>query len=507
MDVKKIKSFIDLVDIVGSLKKENKTIVHCHGCFDFMHLGHIKHFESARKLGDILIVTVTPDRFIEKGPDRPVFNEKFRAETIAALGCVDFVAINKWPDVVGSINLLKPDFFVKDREFQEEQFKEGTAIFKEKKAVENNGGKLHLTKELRFSSSRLLNDYFDIHSKKAGTFLKSFRENYNLEKIAGFLDDLKGLKVLVIGDTIIDQYTYVQPMGKTPKTNAIAASYLSQEVFAGGAIATANHVAGFCDNVHLLTCLGDDYDEWFNFVKQNLKKNVRLRWFSRENAPTVVKERFVDQAFMGKLFEVYHYNDYPLSVDVEKLFADFLKEHLHKYDLIMVNDFGHGFLTDYLIKLICDNAKFLALNSQSNTGNYGFNLVTKYPKADYVCLDEPEVRLACHSKHGDLKELLVQVRDQLGSQKTVVTRGHKETLALGRDNFVEIPIFSTSVVDTVGAGDSFFSVASPCAAIDCPVELIGFLGNVAGALAVKIVGNRSSIKKKDLLNFVATLLK
>jgi sugar/nucleoside kinase (ribokinase family) len=210
---------------------------------------------------------------------------------------------------------------------------------------------------------------------------------------------------------------------------------------------------------------------------------------------------------MGKLFEVYYYDDRPLSKNTEDEMANILINITGGYDLVLVTDFGHGFLSPRLIDLICKKSKFLAVNAQSNTGNYGFNLITKYPRADYVCLDEPEVRLACHSKYGDLGDLLKQLRKKLKCRRIVVTRGHKNTLALGPGGFREVPVFSGKIVDTVGAGDAFFSVTAPCAALDWTTESTAFIGNVIGALAVSIVCNRSSVEPKELFRFITTLLK
>jgi sugar/nucleoside kinase (ribokinase family) len=166
-------------------------------------------------------------------------------------------------------------------------------------------------------------------------------------------------------------------------------------------------------------------------------------------------------------------------------------------------------LNEKLVNLITAKAKFLAVNTQANTGNYGFNLITKYPRADYVCLDEPEARLATQSKFGDLKELIVHLGNKLNCKKIMITRGHLATLSYDCQNreLIEVPVFSGKVVDTVGAGDAFFSITSLCASLNWPTEMIAFIGNVVGALAVGIVGNRSSVESKHLFQFITTLLK
>ncbi|MCF7835526.1 MAG: adenylyltransferase/cytidyltransferase family protein [Candidatus Marinimicrobia bacterium] len=503
---KKVKILDELVKIIKQKKKQGKKIVHCHGCFDLMHPGHIKHFEAAKELGDVLVVTVTPDKFVNKGPGRPVYNQKLRTESIASLGVVDFVAINKWTDAVPTIKLIKPDFFVKDNEFKEAKDNPKEAVAKEARTVESVGGKLHFTSELRFSSSHLLNKFFGLQSEEAEMFLEKFRKIYSAEDIIAKIKEFEKMKVLVIGDTIIDDYHYVQPMGKVPKANTIAASYISEERFAGGAIACANHIAGFCKNVDLVTCIGKEKG-MEDFIRGCLKKNIQADFFCRPDAPTVVKRRFVDPAFMGKLFEVYFYDDTPLNGSIENEIINHLEDSICSYDLVLVADFGHGFIGPRLIDFLCEKSKFMAVNTQSNTGNYGFNLVTKYPKADYVCLDEPEVRLACHSKFGNMKDILEKLKAELRCERIVATRGHKNTATLGKEGFLEIPIFSSKIVDTVGAGDTFFSITAPGAVLGWPADLLAFVGNVAGALAVGIVGNRSSVSFSQLFRFMSALLK
>src|SRR3990170_5608238 len=144
---------------VEALKAEGKKIVHCHGCFDLMHPGHIKYFQAARKMGDILVVTVTPDIYVDKGPGRPVFNENIRVESIAALECVDYVAINMWPTAEETLRLLRPHIYVKGQEFENLEDKTGK-IQREYKVIQEIGAETRFTHEIVFSSTELLNKYY-----------------------------------------------------------------------------------------------------------------------------------------------------------------------------------------------------------------------------------------------------------------------------------------------------------------------------------------------------------
>ncbi len=155
----KIKDIEELSQIMQRVKSDGKKVVLCHGCFDLMHPGHIKYFQAAKRMGDVLAVTITPDRYIDKGPGRPVFNENLRAESIAALECVDYVAINKWPTAEETLRLLRPDIYVKGREFQNLEDKTGK-IQKEYKVIQEIGAELRFTNEIVFSSTKLLNRYY-----------------------------------------------------------------------------------------------------------------------------------------------------------------------------------------------------------------------------------------------------------------------------------------------------------------------------------------------------------
>ena len=159
MDKIKIFELEEIAKKIKILKSEDKKIVLCHGCFDFMHPGHIKYLQAAKRMGDYLVVTVTPDIYVDKGRGRPIFNQNLRAESIAALECVDFVAINKWPTAEETLRLLRPNFYVKGQEFENLEDPTGK-IQKEIEILREIGAEMRFTHEIVFSSSQLLNKYF-----------------------------------------------------------------------------------------------------------------------------------------------------------------------------------------------------------------------------------------------------------------------------------------------------------------------------------------------------------
>ena len=158
MAMEKILDIGELAKRFHEFKEQGKTTVLCHGCFDLMHPGHIKHFQSAKKMGNVLAVTLSPDEYIDKGPGRPVFNQSLRAESIAALECVDFVAINKWPTAEETLRLLRPSIYVKGQEFEELKDKTGK-IQRELAVLKEIGAELRVTKDIVISSTKLINEH------------------------------------------------------------------------------------------------------------------------------------------------------------------------------------------------------------------------------------------------------------------------------------------------------------------------------------------------------------
>ena len=504
----KIKSLKELALILAKLRKSGKKIVHCHGCFDLLHPGHLKHFQAARNKGDVLVVTLTKDEYVNKGPGRPVFNHHLRAESIAALECVDYVAINEWPTAVETIKLLRPHFYVKGGDYFDRGKDLSGNIYEEEAAVKSVGGIVHFTDEVSFSSTSLINAFLSPYPQEAKAFLHGFKKKHPAHAVIERLKALSDLKVLVIGDVIIDEYHYCAGMGKSAKDDIIATKFLNDEIFAGGVLAAANHVAGFCKDVTLLTSIGTK-NSYGSFIEGHLKPNIKRNFYLRKDVPTVVKRRFVEPAFLTKLFEICYLDDVtPMPEETEEKICAYLRSNLKRYDLVLVADFGHGLVTPKMIKLLSEKARFLAVNVQTNSANLGYNLITKLHRADLICIDEQELRLACHDKTSKLEHLVLDIIKRIHCDKAIITRGHKGSLVYApREGFKETPVFSKDVVDRIGAGDAFFAVAAPSACKKNPMEVVGFIGNAVGAMKVMIVGHRSSVEPAQLYQYISALLK
>jgi bifunctional ADP-heptose synthase (sugar kinase/adenylyltransferase) len=318
------------------------------------------------------------------------------------------------------------------------------------------------------------------------------------------------LKILVIGEAIIDEYVYGFPIGKAGKESIIALKYLKAEKFAGGTLATANHIANFCNSVDLFTLLGDNNSQE-EFIESHLNKKINKLFHYKKDSPTIVKRRFLTEnphtGYLTKLLEYYIINDNEVDKEQSLEMQAHLKKILPNYDLVLVIDYGHGMFSREIIDLITKKSRFLAVNTQTNAGNMGFNTISKYSNADYICIDEPEIRFDTRERFAHVEDLIIGVTKKLSCGKMILTRGTEGCIVYSYDDFVSIPAFSERVIDTMGAGDAFISITSPLVANKTPMNIVGFVGNAVGALKCMYVGNKEPIEKATLYKYITSLMK
>lgn len=504
----KIKTIDELSVIVRQIQDSGKTVVLAHGVYDLVHMGHVRHLERARSEGDVLIVTTTADRYVNKGPGRPIFTEHLRAEMLAALGYVDWVGINFAPDASNILDAIRPDVYVKGADYENPEDDITGRISEERDAVEKHGGRIVFTKDITFSSSTLINKYLGVYDRPLQDYLTALRDTSAQEEITSLIERVRDYRVVMVGDAIIDEYLYVDAMGKSAKENMIATRFREREVFAGGVFAAANHVAGFCKEVEIITTIGE-IDSYEDLIRSSLKANVKLTCMARSGKPTTRKTRFIDPGYMRKLFEVYNFDDSAMDATESEWLTKQIRDKAATSDVVIVTDFGHGLMNADAISTLCEVAPFLAVNTQTNSANLGYNLITKYPRADYVCIDAPEAQLAVTDRFSDMETIVAEkLPSRIDCQRMIVTHGNQGCVTRNADGEVHrIPAFTKTVVDTVGAGDAFLAVTAPLAAAGGDMEHIGFVGNAAGAIKVGIVGHRSSIEKIPLIKYLNTLLK
>ena len=492
-----------MTEIGPELRSIGKKTALCHGVFDLVHPGHIIHLEQAKAMADILVVSITAAEYVRKGPGRPYFDDEMRMKTLASLECVDYVMLSEGYTVDDIVECVEPDIYVKGEEYARAEDDITGKISEEKALVEKHGGRIEYTTGQTFSSTNLINTALAGLSDEVRCYMENFTTRYSMEDIRTFAARTENLKVLVVGDIIIDKYTYCDVQGLMSKDMGYSARIQNSEEYLGGSVAIARHLSSFNKHVTLLSVMGED-EEIRRRILEELSGSMQINLLHSAQFPTIVKHRYLTRnAKREEYRKVLAVNNIPEKMEYEKeireSFMAKLREELDACDAVFLCDFGHGLIDAETIKLIQEKAKYLVLNCQTNSSNHGLNIITKYTRADVFVVDQRELKLAFPVYASDEKAGLRRLAEHLHGNGWL-TRG-----SLGAYG-EECPAFTLTVKDTVGAGDAFFSAAGLYAAAGAPIEAGTFIGNIAGALAANIVGNKESIEKVNVLKYANTLM-
>ena len=495
--------------IKKELDRNGKTVALCHGVFDLLHPGHIIHLEQAKGMADVLVVSVTAAKYVRKGPGRPYFDDEMRMKVLAALECVDYVMLSQGYTVDDIIETVEPDIYVKGEEYARAEDDITGKIVEEKALVEKHGGRLGFTTGQVFSSTKLINIAMSGLSEEVRMFMEDFQTRHTMQEIRDYADKISRLKVLVVGDVIIDKYTYCNVQGMMSKDMGYSARLSYSEDYFGGSVAIARHVATFTDNVTLMSVIGDEEEIRLRLFDE-LADKMQLKLTYSTKFPTIVKHRYLTRNEKREEYKkIFAINNIPDDIryeeDVYESFKEKLKEKIADFDAVFLCDFGHGLIDREIIGLVQENAKYLILNCQTNSTNKGLNVITKYTRADAFTLDQQELKLAFPESSMDEQFSLKRLAEHLKGNGWL-TRGSKGAYGIYGQVIHECPAFTLSVKDTIGAGDAFFATAGIFVAAGAPVEVGTFMGNIGGALGANIVGNKEAVEKVNVLKYANTLM-
>lgn len=513
MDILKNNKIVSKGDFLTGIKpelnKKGQTVALCHGVFDLVHPGHIIHLEQAKAMADVLVVSITAAEYVRKGPGRPYFDDEMRMKTLAALGCVDYVMLSEGYTVDDIVECVEPDIYVKGEEYARAEDDITGKISEEKALVEKHGGCIRYTTGQTFSSTNLINTALAGLSDDVRCYMEDFTTKYSMKDIRSFAEKAENLKILVVGDIIIDKYTYCDVQGLMSKDMGYSARIQNSEEYLGGSLAIARHLSSFNNHVKLLSAMGAE-QEIHTRITEALSDTIQLELMHSAQFPTIVKHRYLTRnAKREEYRKVLAVNNIPGKMEYEKevreIFARKLDEELKNCDVVFLCDFGHGLIDAETIELVQKKAKYLVLNCQTNSSNHGLNVITKYVRADAFVVDQQELKLAFPFYASDEKAGLRSLAMHLHGSGWL-TRGSLGAYGIDSGRIEECPAFTLTVKDTVGAGDAFFSAAGLYAAAGAPTEVGIFMGNIAGALAANIVGNKEPVEKVNVLKYANTLM-
>lgn len=496
---------------LSSLREKHPglKIAHCHGVFDVLHAGHLAYFESAKKLADILVVTVTEDKHVNKGPGRPHFNTTIRKNMIAALGVVDYVASSEFPTAVNIIKTLKPHYYVKGPDYKEKGTDPTGAIFQEEQAVESVGGKLAFTDDETHSSSKLINEFFNTWSEDQQAWIDKVKAAGGLGLIEDTLNKLDQLDVQVIGEPIVDSYIFCKPENISSKSPSISAKYLYEESYTGGSLAIAKHLSGFTKSVALITAHGGE-PYFKKLLADSFDPNIELIAQEIPGIPTPNKTRYLTDDNKQRMFEITNLRADQWFKHSPVEFCHLMEKRSKFPGATIVADFGHGLFEGAVLEKMSSFQGFVALNVQTNSSNFGFNPFKKHKRFSYLSIDLKEARVAYHDRFTSDEQLTQRIKQDLGRETAFsVTLGHNGSRfsPMGASEDILVPAYADGVVDTIGAGDAYFALTSVLVKMDAPHVIIPFLGNIFAGLKTKIIGNKFPVTKAQLLKAATAMLK
>lgn len=487
--------------------RNSKIIIHAHGVFDLLHIGHIRYLKEAKKNGDILIVTITSDKYVNKGQGRPFFNQNIRSEALAALSCVDYVLINNDYNAVEIIKHIKAKYYIKGADYKSKKITEDKNLFIEKKAISSVGGKMIFSKEKIFSSSMILNRNSNLFNKNQKKFINVIKKNHKLNDLIKILNELKSKKILVIGETILDEYVFCKAIGKSGKEPILVNQYLKSNMYAGGVLSVANNISDFCKSINLVSFLGEDSNKYDKFFKDNLNKNIKLDFIKKKNSPTIVKSRFIDSYNKNKFAAIYKINSKQLDSSEEIRILNKIKKKIDKVDYVIIVDYGHGLLTDKITKFIKKKAKNLSVNCQCNAFNVSQYNLLNYNNLNYLCLQEGEIRTYFKDNNLPLKYLIKKLSKDNKINNITITKGSQGVISYDGKKFYDCPAFANSIKDRIGAGDTLFALTSLMNNLKVDRNFSLFCGSLAASQTVATIGTGNVYSKNNLIKSIEYSLK
>lgn len=460
------------------------------GDFNILHPGHLRLLKFAKESGDYLVVGLNSDEVSQK-----CVHQDIRLESIKATSYVDEAFILE-SSALEYITTSKPDIVVKGKEHENKEHAE-------LEILNSYGGKLLFSSgEIAFSSMDLLQrEFLSFNSKPQHSLDYISRHKLEFSNLKEIVESFSKLNVLVIGDTIVDEYITCEPLGMSQEDPTIVVSPLATNKFIGGAAIVASHARTLGANVKFISVVGDDENK--DYVKDGLEDlGIETTLFCDFTRPTTLKQRF--RANNKTLLRVNHLKQHGISKDMENEILKYVKRSINDIDLILFSDFSYGLLTDKLIKNISklglEKDILMAADSQSSSQ---IGDISKFKDMTLVTPTEREIRLSLN----DFKSGLVVLSEKLSKKTNVkfifTTLGaegimiyNHQQINLLTDN---IRALGTNVKDVSGAGDSLLTCSSMALAVGANIWQSAYLGSLAAAVQVSRVGN-IPIKKDEIFS-------
>ncbi len=491
---RKICRLEELLDLRARAAADGSTVVQCHGCFDIVHPGHIHHLQHARSLGDILIVSISGDSHVNKGFDRPLISHELRAQSLAALECVDWVYINEQPTAIELLQRLRPDIYVKGREYETNC---DPRFLAERETVLRHGGRVVFSSgDVVFSSTALIGQMQrsqQFRDERLERFCTRF--DLSLVNLQSLLQRFRNQRVLVIGDYLLDRYHFCDAGGIAGEGPMMALRALETRDFDGGAAVVAMHLRGLGAEPTLVTALADDE------VSRQAELRLRAAGITvhaiRNRRQTVQKHRYL--ADESKLFKVDEGSMAPLDSRDEQETATTIIAAAEGASAVIFADFGYGLITSGLLERIMPPLRALVPIITADVSGRQSNLL-QFRSIDLLCPTEREARETLHDFSSGLGAVVANLLNHTAARQAIITLGKQGLVTFDwpsgtaeasghRLRSEYVPALGARTVDPLGCGDALLASASLTLASGGSLQAAAFLGSLAAAVEVEQIGN------------------
>ncbi|MFG0328607.1 MAG: PfkB family carbohydrate kinase [Phycisphaerales bacterium] len=496
----KILTLESLLDRRAAARAEGLTVAHCHGCFDIVHPGHVRHLEFAASQADLLLVTLTGDEFIEKGPGRPLIPDALRAENLAALDCVDWVHVDDHATAERLLSAVQPDAYIKGREYESNR---DPRFLAERAAVERAGGRVVFSSgDVVFSSTALI-EVMANELDPFGRRLEQLEETHDLRPSAleRIVDRFRSKRVVVVGEAVIDTYIHCEPPAVASEGPIMTLRPHGRQSFDGGAAIVARHLAALGAEVDFVTTLPTNDPASEGLMDRLESQGVRTHWVPTAQA-IAEKHRYL--VGRQKVLKVDHTSSLAIDERGRAAFLDLVADAAgdrRPADAVILCDYGLGLLTpatlDRLIARVRPRTPLLTGDVSGRRSN-----LLSLKSMDLVCPSETELRDAIGDYAEGLNAVAWKWLSATNSRRGLVTLGEDGVVAFStlpdaradagwrtRLQSDHVPCLGPPAIDSLGCGDALLATATLALASDAELVQAAYLGSLSASLEARIVGN------------------
>ena len=486
---------IEFTDLLG--RYQGKKLVFVSGTFNIIHPGHVRMLTFAKSVGEVLIIGLFKDEAMGA-----LVSFESRREGLLALKMVDDVIPLYQDELLSCLEFLRPQIVVKGKEHEE-------ISNSEQPVVTGYGGHLLFSSgELVFSSSEFIRTELLKNIKHApfpGIVPLDFAPGQGLskERIIKRIDSFKGLRVLVIGDLIVDEYIQCDAIGMSQEDPTIVVSPVEVKSFVGAAGFVAKNFSNLGAFVNFVSIVGRDIKAEES-ARELRECNVVTHFVSDDSRPTTVKQRFRAQ---GKtLLRVSHLRTHDAADHYCKQALRVISDLMSSSDLVVFSDFNYGCLPQGMVnKVIASCLEHRIAYVADSQASSQISDVSRFRGASFLAATEREARLAVNDFKSGIQNVANKLIRKASAEHLFIKLGPEGLIALKAQGSEvvtsSLPAFNSNPVDVVGAGDSLLAASSLALRSGASVYEAAYIGSIAAALQISRVGN-CPITTRDLLNLI-----